>query len=79
MNTTTQLSVLIPVLDRVDDLKELHAGYEQALAGLGLTYEVIFVVDGGNVGAYDTLAEMNRNGATSRSSGCRRTSASRRC
>jgi glycosyltransferase involved in cell wall biosynthesis len=46
MSSTPQLSVVIPVVNRVDDVAELFAGYERALEQLGCTYEVLFVVDG---------------------------------
>jgi glycosyltransferase involved in cell wall biosynthesis len=46
MSNKPRLSVVIPVVDRVDDLEELYASYERALERLGWSYEVVFVVDG---------------------------------
>jgi glycosyltransferase involved in cell wall biosynthesis len=54
MKNDVQLSVIIPVLQRTDELKGLYAGYDEALQDFGLSYEVIFVVDGGG----DAVAEL---------------------
>lgn len=40
------LSVLIPVSERPDDLREIHAEHTRVLAECGLTYELIYVLDG---------------------------------
>jgi len=58
MNKTVQLSVVIPVLKRTDDLAELYAGYEGALEAIGLSYETIFVVDGGGENAFSELKQI---------------------
>lgn len=63
MNSTPQLSVVIPVLSRVDDLDELFDGYNRGLSQLGIPYEVLFVVDGGQDEHFDTLCAMQRRGA----------------
>lgn len=63
MNRATKLSVIIPVLSRVDDLEELLRGYERGLSRFDIPYEVLFVVDGGQDTHYDTLCEMQQRGA----------------
>jgi len=45
-NPSVQLSVIIPVGDRHADAGALFADYEGALARTGVSYEVIFVLDG---------------------------------
>ncbi|MFS8607398.1 MAG: glycosyltransferase [Gammaproteobacteria bacterium] len=40
------LSVVVPVGKRVDDLKALHLDYRQGLDACGVTYEMIYVLDG---------------------------------
>lgn len=55
MDNIVQLSVVIPVLNRTDDLAKLYAGYEKALDELDLSYETIFVVDGGGDSAFEGL------------------------
>jgi glycosyltransferase involved in cell wall biosynthesis len=60
MNSRPRLSVVIPVVDRVDDVEELFSGYEWALQELGWTYEVLFVVDGGAQVA--PLKELQKSG-----------------
>ncbi|HNP35097.1 MAG TPA: glycosyltransferase [Woeseiaceae bacterium] len=63
LNNPLELSVIVPVVSRVDDLEALFAGYDSALASLGLRYEVLFVVDGGNDDAYEQLLGMKNKGA----------------
>jgi glycosyltransferase involved in cell wall biosynthesis len=41
-----ELSVIVPVGPRVDELGELHAGYVRSLDATGLAYELIYVLDG---------------------------------
>ena len=41
-----ELSVVIPVGGRTDDLKELHFNYRQGLDAAGMTYEMVYVLDG---------------------------------
>jgi glycosyltransferase involved in cell wall biosynthesis len=62
MSSTPQLSVVIPIVDRVDDLEELYSGYESALAQLGYTYEVLFVVDGGAQAAMAPIKTIQESG-----------------
>jgi glycosyltransferase involved in cell wall biosynthesis len=56
---STELSVIIPVLDRVDDLEELYHGYKEALDKLDKQYELVFVIDGGNSAASDVLQALH--------------------
>jgi glycosyltransferase involved in cell wall biosynthesis len=51
------VSVVIPVVERHDDLGRLFDAYADALRSLGKTFEFIFVVDGGE---YDVLPELRR-------------------
>lgn len=63
MTDAPRLSVVIPVLSRVDDLEELFAGYDRGLHQLGMPYEILFVVDGGQAGHFETLCRMQQQGA----------------
>lgn len=47
------ISVIIPVGERTANPKTLYHGYRNALSGLGLEFELIFVVDGANT-VFDT-------------------------
>ena len=53
-----QLSVLVPISDRVDDLWEMHRLYTDALQNTGRSYELIYVLDGPNAAALTSLREM---------------------
>jgi glycosyltransferase involved in cell wall biosynthesis len=46
MNEHVDLSVIVPVGGRVDDLDELHRSYVRGLDDLGLRYELLYVIDG---------------------------------
>src|SRR6516162_9628442 len=46
MNEPIDLSVIIPVGSRVDDLDELHRSYVRGLDEVGLLYEIVYVMDG---------------------------------
>jgi glycosyltransferase involved in cell wall biosynthesis len=53
-----QLSVLVPISDRVDDLRALHRVYTDALAHTDRTFELIYVLDGPQPAALASLREM---------------------
>jgi glycosyltransferase involved in cell wall biosynthesis len=46
MSEPVELSIIVPVGDRVDDLADLHRSYVRGLTGCGLTHEIIYVIDG---------------------------------
>ncbi|MEA2693536.1 MAG: hypothetical protein QOJ16_2923 [Acidobacteriota bacterium] len=52
------VSVVVPVVERYGDLKQLTAEFSAAIARLGLTAEWIFVVDEGQRGALPQLREI---------------------
>ncbi len=56
MPSEIQLSAVIPVLQRTSDFLGLYEGYERALHALRRTYEIIFVVDGGNRRSCEAIA-----------------------
>ncbi|MFT3965866.1 MAG: glycosyltransferase [Sphingobium sp.] len=43
---TTDLSVIIPVMERLDDLEKLHEHYRSAVQASGRSFEFVYVVDG---------------------------------
>src|SRR5436305_10563404 len=52
------VSVVVPVVERYGDLKQLTAEFSAAIARLGLSAEWIFVVDEGQRGALPQLREI---------------------
>ncbi len=58
MSDAIQISVVIPVLQRVDNLEDLYSGYKTALDETGRTYETIFVLDGGNDAVVEQLDDL---------------------
>ena len=59
-NPTMDVSVVVPLLDEQDSLKELRQRIGEAMAGL--SYEVIFVDDGSRDGSWDIIEDLH--GAT---------------
>lgn len=55
------ISIVIPVYNEAESLKELCAKIENILNGLNKTYEVIFVDDGSTDKTCDTLKELSAN------------------
>ena len=58
VSAPTRFSVVIPVGSRHADLAELYAGYRRGLDTLGRPYETIFVLDGPQPGAMDSLLAL---------------------
>src|SRR5205809_7444984 len=51
----TPLSVVLPVLNELDNLEPLHARLTEALEPMGREYEVIYVDDGSTDGSWEGL------------------------
>src|SRR5579884_2745286 len=61
--TMNQVSAIVPIGERRSNLSDLYTEYRAALAGLGLAYEIIFVLDGPNPGAMQELSTIQSRGA----------------
>ena len=59
----TKLSVIIPVTDRLDPVKQLFSKYKDAIASTGVDYEFIYVVDGNQKNALQQLEELAKDEA----------------
>lgn len=59
---TLDLSVVIPVLKRFDDLEQVYSEYRNTIAATGKSCEFIFVVDGGQSGPGTTLERLAEAG-----------------
>ena len=57
-NERPELSVVIAISERYDDLRDLFLQYTRELLSTGLTHEFIFVVDGANPGALGALKAL---------------------
>jgi glycosyltransferase involved in cell wall biosynthesis len=53
-----QLSLVIPVFNEADSLEPLVAEIDEALAGFGTPYEIVFVDDGSTDASFDTMKEL---------------------
>ena len=58
MTPNVNVSVVVPLLNEEESLRELKAGIGRALAGL--THEVIFVDDGSQDGSWDVIDALHR-------------------
>lgn len=53
-----EVSVVIPIVERVGDLRQLHNEFAAELERLGKTFEIIFVVDDSQRGSLPALREL---------------------
>ncbi|HFD79519.1 MAG TPA: glycosyltransferase [Gammaproteobacteria bacterium] len=58
MSDKAEISVIIPVSERHDDVRELFQDYRQALDGVGKSTEFIFVLDGDYPGVLEQLVAL---------------------
>lgn len=54
-----ELSVVIPVGERTDDLAALHAEYRRGLDACGVSYEMIYVLDGSRAAVREALLALD--------------------
>jgi glycosyltransferase involved in cell wall biosynthesis len=57
------VSVVVPVVERHDDLEALHREFSEELTRLGKTFEFLFVVDGGQASVVPALKDLKRRSA----------------
>lgn len=57
MANETELSVIVPVGSRHDDVRAVFTAYREALDGLGMPYELVYVLDGPRPEVLDVLLE----------------------
>jgi glycosyltransferase involved in cell wall biosynthesis len=62
MSEPVELSVIVPVGARVDELAELHRSYVSGLDEGGLSYEIVYVLDGPRPAQRAALAKLGRKG-----------------
>ncbi len=55
-----QLSIIIPLLNEVDSLKELYQWLSETLEANGFSYEVIFIDDGSTDGSWEVIDTLSR-------------------
>ena len=58
---SAELSAVIPVSERPDDLREIYRQYSEQLSASGRSFEVIFVLDGPNAPALEQLNSLKRD------------------
>jgi glycosyltransferase involved in cell wall biosynthesis len=54
------VSVIVPVADRVDDVAQLYQAFAEPLEQMGREFEFVFVLDGGGDGVASRLNELAR-------------------
>ena len=60
-NKNTQLTVIIPVTERYDPVTELYYEYKKGIDASGLTYEIIYVLDGEHSDVLDELVKLQES------------------
>jgi len=61
--TVVDVSAIVPVSERQDDIHDLYTEYRTALDSLNRPYEIIFILDGAFPQAYEALASLREQGA----------------
>lgn len=56
------VSVIIPITERHDDISDIYHGYKEALSGIRIPFEMIFVIDGEYGKAYRELKSLKDTG-----------------
>ena len=60
-NNNTQLTVIIPVTERYDPVTELFYEYKRGIDATGLTYEIIYVLDGEHSDVLEQLEKLQES------------------
>ena len=60
-NINTQLTVIIPVTERYDPVTELFYEYKRGIDATGLTYEIIYVLDGEHSDVLEELVKLQES------------------
>jgi glycosyltransferase involved in cell wall biosynthesis len=64
MSSQVDLSVVVPVLNEEQSVKELYETLKETLDSLGVPYEIVFVDDGSIDGTYNALETIHRSDPT---------------
>jgi glycosyltransferase involved in cell wall biosynthesis len=62
VDTNIEISVVVPVSERHDDVRELYVDYKKGLTATGRRYELIFVLDGQFPDVFQMLEELREAG-----------------
>jgi hypothetical protein len=57
-----EVSVVVPISERHDDMRKLYTLYADELKNMGKDFEFIFIVDGDFLDAYKDLQELKNGG-----------------
>lgn len=60
------LSIVIPLLNEVESLNELHQWIRKTIDPLALSYEIIFIDDGSTDGSWEVIEAFHKNNPTTR-------------
>ncbi len=61
MDSSIEVSIIIPLFNEVESLTELHANITAVMKNLGKSYEICFVDDGSTDGSFELLENIHRN------------------
>ena len=56
-----ELSVVVPISERHDDLREIYLQYTREISSAGIAHEFIFVIDGPDPGALESLKALKKD------------------
>lgn len=58
MSNSIDLTILIPLYNEEDSLRELHAWITKVVQKMGVSYEILFVNDGSSDGSWEVISEL---------------------
>ena len=62
MEENPEVSVVVPISERHDDIKQLYKLYADELKKVGKEFEILFILDGNFPIAYDDLLKLKDSG-----------------
>lgn len=58
MNNKVDLTILIPLYNEEESLRELHTWIARVVAEMGVSYEILFIDDGSTDGSWEVIEEL---------------------
>jgi len=55
------VSIVVPLLNEEESLRELHDQIVKATTGADLTYEIVFVDDGSSDGSFELIRQLHQS------------------
>ena len=61
MDTTIEISIIVPLYNEAESLPELHRAITEVMGGLNKSYEVCYIDDGSTDNSFEILSGLHQN------------------